>query len=83
MGWRRYKKRSNAAVGAKLHALKNGGNALAAANTHGDQRIATLDALQLVQGLHGDQRARGTNGVTQRNARSVGVDLGRVQPRSR
>jgi hypothetical protein len=29
----------------KLHPLKNGGNALTATNAHGDQCVATLDAL--------------------------------------
>jgi hypothetical protein len=65
MGERRYQKYSVMAAGAKLHALENGGNALAATNTHGHQSVATLDTLQLVQGFDGNQCTGGPNGVAQ------------------
>ena len=64
--------------GGSSHALKDCGDALAAADAHGHQGVAALDALQLVQRLDGDQRARGADGVAQRDARAIGVDLGRV-----
>src|SRR5690606_11764653 len=63
---------------AWLDAFEDGGNALAAANAHGDQRIAAAGAVQLMDGLDGDDRAGRANRVAQRDARTIGVDLGRV-----
>jgi hypothetical protein len=53
---------------ACLHALEDRRDALAAADAHGHQGVAALDALQLVQGFDGDQRAGGADGVTQGDA---------------
>ena len=47
------------------HPLENGGDTLAAANAHGHERITAIDALQLVQGLDGNERAGGADRVTQ------------------
>jgi hypothetical protein len=58
-----------------LHALEYRRDALAAADAHGHQRVAALDALQLIQRLDGDQRAGGADGVAQRDARAVGLTL--------
>src|SRR5690349_2643213 len=64
---------------APSDALEDHGDALATADAHGGQGVAALDALQLMDGLGGDDRAGGAHRVTQGNARTVGVDLFRVE----
>ena len=54
-------------------ALEDGGDALAAADAHGDQGAAAAGALQLVQGLDGQDVAGRPDGVAQGDARPVGV----------
>src|SRR5688572_24359920 len=49
-----------------LLAFEDRGDPLSAADAHGDQRIALLHALELVERLHGQDRAGGTDGVAER-----------------
>ena len=60
-GRRRYEKPSVIGLRYKSHPLKNRRNALAAAYAHGHQRVAALNAFELVQSFHGDQRAGRAN----------------------
>ena len=51
-----------------LNPFEDGRNALAAANAHGHQCIAPAGAVQLGNRLGGDDGARGTHGVAERDA---------------
>ena len=59
--------------------LEDRGDALAAADAHGDQRVAAAGALQLVDRLDGEDRAGGADRVAERDAAAVRVDLGRIE----
>src|SRR5215211_9103358 len=54
-------------------ALEDGCDALAAADAHGDQGAAAAGALQLVQGLDGEDAAGGPDRVAQRHPGAVGI----------
>jgi hypothetical protein len=64
----RLSRRSRLRGAGASDAFEDGGDALAAADAHRDERIAAVDALQLVQRLHRDQRTGRTDGVAQRDA---------------
>src|SRR5690606_5497355 len=53
--------------------------ALPPADAHGDQRVPAPDALQLVQGLSGDDRTRCPDGVSEADAAAVGVHFRRIE----
>src|SRR5437867_4207728 len=59
--------------------LEHRGDALAAADAHRDQGVPSTDSLQFMHGLRRDDRARGTDGMPERDARAIGVDLGRIE----
>ena len=48
--------------------LEDGGDALTAADAHGDERVASADTLQFVKGLGRDDGAGGAHGVSEREA---------------
>src|SRR5438874_1916137 len=58
-----------------LDALDHSGDALPAADAHGDERVASADALQLVHRLHREDATGGTDRMTERHGATVGVDL--------
>ena len=49
------------------HPLEDGGDALATADAHRHERVAATDPLQLVNGLGGDDRARRTDRMAERD----------------
>ena len=61
------------------YAFEQHGDALAAADAHGRQCITALDAVQFVNGLGRDDRTGGAHRMAERDARTVGVDLLRVE----
>src|SRR5437016_6416795 len=65
-----------------LDPLEDRSDALAAADAHGHERVALLRALELVERLHGQDRAGRADRMAQRDRAAVGVDLGRSRPRS-
>src|SRR5713101_479765 len=65
---------------ASLHALEYRGDALAAADAHGDQAIAPATALQFIHGLDGENATGGADGMAQSNRAAVGIDFLRIHP---
>ena len=65
-------------------ALEDGGDALAAADAHGDQGAAAAGALELVEGLDGEDAAGGPDGVAQRHPDPLGLvrSSGRLRSRT-
>jgi len=53
--------------------FEDGGDALAAADAHGDERVPAAGPAQLVQGLDGEDGAGGADRVPERDAAAVGV----------
>ena len=69
--------RGDVAQGLSLgpsRALEDCRDALSTTNAHRDQGVAATNALQLVNGLGGDDGAGRTHGMTQGDARAIGVD---------
>src|SRR5215469_17720806 len=60
--------------------LEDGGDALAAADAHGDQGVVAAGAVQFVQRLDGQDRSGGADRVAEGDAAAVGVGLVRRQP---
>src|SRR5689334_1714342 len=56
-------------------ALEDRGDALAAADAHGHERVALLRALQLVERLHREDAAGGADRMAERHGAAVRVDL--------
>src|SRR5215203_6649600 len=61
--------------GALSHPLEYRGDAHPAADAERHEPVAGLTALQLVQGLDGEHRARGSDGMAQRDRSADGVHL--------
>src|SRR5260221_591877 len=59
--------------------LEDRGDTLPAADAHGDQRVALLRALELVERLHRQDRAGGADRMAERDRAAVRVDLRRVE----
>jgi len=57
-----------AADPGRSDALEDRGDALSTTDAHGHQRVLATDAVQFVEGLDGDQRAGGADGMAERNA---------------
>src|SRR5207253_7972354 len=55
-------------------------DALPTADAHGDERVALLRALQLVERLDGEDAAGGADRMAERYRTAVRVDLRRVEP---
>src|SRR5204862_6754238 len=62
-----------------LQPLEDRGNALAAADTHRHQPIATTGALQLVERFDGQDASRGANRMAQRDCAPIRVDLLQIE----
>src|SRR5690348_4311828 len=61
--------------------LENGGNALADADAHGDERVAAARPLQLANGGEREPCARGTERMTDGDGAAIGIDaaIGEVE----
>src|SRR5690625_2721231 len=62
-----------------LYSFEQRGDALAATNAHADDSIAAAAALQFISGFNRENRAGGSDGVAQRDAGAIRVDLGRIE----
>jgi quercetin dioxygenase-like cupin family protein len=60
-------------------ALKDGSDALTAADAHGDQGIAPGAAMQRMDGLDAENRAGGADGVAECHGAAIGIDARRVK----
>jgi hypothetical protein len=61
-----------------LDPFKDRSNPLSATNTHGDQTILTVCAMQLMNRFGGNRCASTTYGVTKRYCTTVHIGLGRI-----
>src|SRR3954451_22507804 len=64
-----------------LDPLEDRGDALPAADAHGNEGIPLADTLELVERLHGEDRAGRADRVSKRDRAAVRVHLGRVEPK--
>src|SRR5512141_1426360 len=63
-----------------LQTLEDGGDALPAADAHGDEPVTAARAREFVEALHGEDRARGADRVAQGHRAAVRVHLRRIEP---
>src|SRR3954464_10733304 len=63
----------------RLQALEHRGDALAAADAHRDERVPATGALQLVDGLGGEERTRAADRMTEGDRAAVRVRLLHVE----
>src|ERR1700691_2193623 len=56
-----------------MNAFEDGSDPLSAADAHRDQRIAAVDAAQLVQRFYGDDGAGSSQRMTERNTAAIGI----------
>src|SRR5579872_3160226 len=56
-----------------VHRFKNCGNTLSAADAHAHQRVTAANPPQLMQGFHREDRAAGSDRMTERDPAPIGV----------
>src|SRR5262249_27740207 len=74
---------SSAPTPALSHPLQYDGDALADADAHGDERIASAGALQLARGSQRKARARGAQRMAHGDGAAIGIDASVVSRKAK